>query len=42
MCRETLIYGAKYFLTPCTYNNQTKIFEILLKGGLQNCILLPA
>ena len=31
MCRKTLSYGAEYFLTPCTYNNQSKFFEILLK-----------
>ena len=38
---ETLIYGAEYFFTPRTYNNQTKCFEILLNGEFQKCILLP-
>ena len=41
MCLETLIYGAKYFLTQCTYNNQTNFFEVLVKGRFRKCILLP-
>ena len=28
MCRKTLVHGAEYLLTPCTYNNQTKFFSI--------------
>ena len=35
MCHKTLIYGAENFLTPCTNNKQTKLFEILLKGEFQ-------
>ena len=40
MCRESLIYGTEYFLTPRPYNNQTNFFEIFLKGGVEKCILL--
>ena len=41
MCSETPIYDAENFLTPCTCNNQTKFFEILLTRGFQKCILVP-